>query len=190
MTEFCAVYGCNNWRSIVTRSRRITFHKIFFFFFFFFFIIFVTVPCIITKSLPFVTVWKSPSSVEINAGRLHLETHPRWRPHWYVSSNRQRQSMRRLRILCLWSLDRPSLPVIHPPTFLPQLPVPQQPNFAAWTLLWQKPVVTVSSAPDTKQTWRQCPRKSAADIIYPKSSFGPASASVDSGLGPCRWTSS
>ena len=37
-------------------------------------------------------------------------------------------------------------------------------------------------APDTKQTWQQCLRKSMADIIYPKSGFGRASAS-----GPSTW---
>ena len=76
----------------------------------------MTAPCIITKSLPFVTVWKSGKNsggcdycswgytfLSRNKCRgVASETHPRWRPRWCVRSKRQHQSMRRLRILCLW----------------------------------------------------------------------------------------
>ena len=91
---------------------------------------------------------------------------------------------------------------LSPPS-LPQLPpVPQQPNHVfCHIILWLVGVVPFSTnrnvffclqtlpacghfcdkgpfllflpAPDTKQTWRQCSRKSAADIIYCKSGFEP-----------------
>ena len=64
----------------------------------------------------FVTVWKSGKNsggydycswgytfLSRNKCRgVASETHPRWRPRWCVRSKRQHQSMRRLRILCLW----------------------------------------------------------------------------------------
>ena len=79
------------------------------------------------------------------------------------------------------SIHWPSLPVIHPPPSLPQLPVPQQPNLLLGDFRDKSPFLLFLPAPDTKQTWRQCSRKSVADIIYPKSGFG---HSVASGPSP------
>ena len=86
----------------------------------------MTASCIITKSLPFVTMWKSGKNSggydycswgytllsRNKCSGVALETHPRWQPRLYVSSNRQRQSMRRLRILCLWP-TRPTSKVVR-----------------------------------------------------------------------------
>ena len=80
------------------------------------------------------------------------------------------------------SIHRPSLPVNHPPPSLPQLPVPQQPNLLLGHFRDKSLFLLFLPAPDTKQTLRQCSRKSMADIIYPKSSFGRASSS-----GPLPW---
>ncbi len=49
-----------------------------------------------------IVVGDTPSSVEINA-RVRLGDQSKMAAAQYVSSNRQRQSMTRLRILCLWS---------------------------------------------------------------------------------------
>ena len=70
-----------------------------------------------------------------------------------------------------------SLPVIHPPPSLPQLPVPQQPNLLLGHFCDKSLFLPFLPAPDTKQKWWQCSRKSVVDIIYPKSSFGLACAS-------------
>ena len=83
------------------------------------------------------------------------------------------------------SLHRPPLPVIHLPPSLPQLPVPQQPNLLLGHFCDKSPFLLFLPAPGTKQTWRQCSQKGVASIIYPKSGFGRASASIDSGGGPC-----
>ena len=45
-------------------------------------------------------------------------------------------------------------------------------NHTCWRFRDKIPFLPFLSAPDTKQTWRQCLRKSAVDIIYPKSGFG------------------
>ena len=62
----------------------------------------------------------------------------------------------------------------------------QQPNLllACLTFRDKSPFLPLIPAPDTKQTWQQCLRKSVVDIIYPKSGFGPAGVSVYSEGGP------
>ena len=75
------------------------------------------------------------------------------------------------------SIHRLSLPVIHLPLSLPQLPVPQQPNLLLGHFCDKRLFLPFLPAPDTKQRWQQCLWKSVADIIYSKSSFGRASAS-------------
>ena len=62
---------------------------------------------------------------------------------------------------------------VPPTTF----PVPEQPDLLLGHFHDKRPFLLFLPAPETKQMWRQCLRKSVADIIYPKSSFGRASAS-------------
>ena len=67
--------------------------------------------------------------------------------------------------------NSPSLSLsVSPPASLTQHPCSSATKLAAC-------VLPFLPAPDTKQTWWQCSRKSIVDIIYPRSGFGRAGVS-------------